>query len=72
MDSELGNPALGVTEGLGGSNTLNLNNERLDCENLDEMTDRYIDPDRPSFVTVLLRFFGNIFGKRRHIIIEIP
>ncbi|KAH8404120.1 hypothetical protein KR215_010201, partial [Drosophila sulfurigaster] len=45
----------------GGSNTLNLNNERLDCEHLDELTDRYIDPNRPSFVTVLLRFFGNIF-----------
>ncbi|XP_034109198.1 uncharacterized protein LOC133843426 [Drosophila sulfurigaster albostrigata] len=59
MDSELGNPT--ENDIWGGSNTLNLNNERLDCEHLDELTDRYIDPNRPSFVTVLLRFFGNIF-----------
>ncbi|EDW31769.1 GL10780 [Drosophila persimilis] len=46
---------------IGGENNLNMNNERLDCENLDEMTERLINPDRPAFPSVLLRFFGNIF-----------
>ncbi|EDV37169.1 uncharacterized protein Dana_GF11560 [Drosophila ananassae] len=39
----------------------NLDNERLDCDNLDETTERYIDYNRPSFFTVIMRFFGNIF-----------
>lgn len=28
---------------------------------------RFIDPNRPSFVTILIRFFGNIFGKQNDI-----
>ncbi|XP_017096526.3 uncharacterized protein [Drosophila bipectinata] len=43
------------------SSTYNLDNERLDCDNLEDMTDKWMDPNRPSFFTVLLRFFGNIF-----------
>ncbi|KAH8327336.1 hypothetical protein KR074_011580, partial [Drosophila pseudoananassae] len=39
----------------------NLDNERLDCDDLDEMTDKWMDPHRPSFFTVILRFFGNVF-----------
>ncbi|XP_017018814.1 uncharacterized protein [Drosophila kikkawai] len=39
----------------------NLNNERLDCERIEDMTTVYDFIDRPSFVTVLLRFFGNMF-----------
>ncbi|XP_034476873.1 uncharacterized protein LOC117783540 [Drosophila innubila] len=60
MDSEMENPGIASTD-IMGSNTINLNNERLDCEHLDDITERWIDPNRPSFVTVLLRFFGNIF-----------
>ncbi|KAL7738385.1 hypothetical protein ACLKA6_006703 [Drosophila palustris] len=59
MNSELENPM--VSDVIGGAQTLNLNNERLDCEHLDEITERWIDPNRPSFVTVLFRFFANIF-----------
>ncbi|XP_043644367.1 uncharacterized protein LOC122613982 [Drosophila teissieri] len=36
-------------------------NKRLDCEHLDQMTDNWTDYQRPSFVTALLRFFGNVF-----------
>ncbi|XP_030566442.1 uncharacterized protein LOC115766595 [Drosophila novamexicana] len=43
------------------AHTVDLNNDRLDCEHLDELTERWVDPNRPSFITVLLRFFGNIF-----------
>ncbi|XP_020803015.1 uncharacterized protein LOC110179739 [Drosophila serrata] len=39
----------------------NLDNERLDCERIDEITTIYSYIERPSFVTVLLRFFGNMF-----------
>ncbi|XP_068147439.1 uncharacterized protein [Drosophila tropicalis] len=46
---------------IGGSNNINLNNERLDCEHLDDITEKWVDPNRPAFVTVLFRFFGNIF-----------
>ncbi|EDV56755.1 uncharacterized protein LOC6547879 [Drosophila erecta] len=45
---------------IGGDSGLNLN-KRLDCEHLDQMTDNWTDYQRPSFVTVLLRFFGNVF-----------
>ncbi|KAH8252354.1 hypothetical protein KR038_008262, partial [Drosophila bunnanda] len=41
----------------------NLDNERLDCERIDEMTTRHYYVERPSFFTVLLRFFGNMFGE---------
>ncbi|TDG49342.1 hypothetical protein AWZ03_004210 [Drosophila navojoa] len=44
-----------------GPTVLDLGTERLNCENLDTMTERWEDPNNPSFVTVLLRFFGNIF-----------
>ncbi|XP_017053714.1 uncharacterized protein LOC108096538 [Drosophila ficusphila] len=44
----------------GGDGTFDPNN-RLDCEHLDQMTDDWIDRQRPSFVTVLFRFFGNVF-----------
>ncbi|KAH8398941.1 hypothetical protein KR222_000134 [Zaprionus bogoriensis] len=75
------------TQATGGTGTVNLENERLDCENLgtcintiisyrnytsltscdtlaiDDITMRWVDPNRPSFVTVLMRFMGNIFGE---------
>ncbi|KAH8290415.1 hypothetical protein KR054_002735, partial [Drosophila jambulina] len=41
----------------------NLDNERLDCERIDEMTTQFTWIERPSFITVLLRFFGNMFGE---------
>ncbi|EDV98341.1 uncharacterized protein LOC6569167 [Drosophila grimshawi] len=49
-----------ITKAPGGY-TVDMDSERLDCEHIDEITERWIDPNRPSFVTVLLRFFGNIF-----------
>lgn len=30
----------------------------------DTMTERWEDPNKPAFMTVLLRFFGNIFGRQ--------
>ncbi|XP_017005872.1 uncharacterized protein [Drosophila takahashii] len=50
-----------VAPPIGGDINFNLNNERLDCEHLDQMTDNWTDLQRPSFVTALLRFFGNVF-----------
>ncbi|XP_064536120.1 uncharacterized protein LOC135426763 [Drosophila montana] len=50
-----------TTQAIGEAHTVDLDNERLDCEHLDELTERWMDPNRPSFITVLLRFFGNIF-----------
>lgn len=34
--------------------------ERIDCENIEDVTMRMVPKDRPSFVTVLLRFYGNV------------
>lgn len=55
-------PEEGTTpfEGLSASTTPNLDGERIDCENVEDMTMRFVDPNRPSFVTILLRFYGNI------------
>ncbi|KAH8348325.1 hypothetical protein KR084_006483 [Drosophila pseudotakahashii] len=53
-----------VAPPIGGDLNFNLNNERLDCEHLDHMTDNWTDLQRPSFVTALLRFFGNVFGEK--------
>ncbi|XP_023163302.1 uncharacterized protein LOC111594290 [Drosophila hydei] len=44
-----------------GPSTVRLGTERLDCDNLDGLTEKWEDPNRPTFLTVLLRFFGNIF-----------
>lgn len=43
-----------------GSTPPNLEGERIDCENIEDMTMRFVDSHRPSFVTILLRFYGNI------------
>ncbi|EDW10504.1 uncharacterized protein LOC6580766 [Drosophila mojavensis] len=43
------------------STPLDLGTERLNCANPDTMTERWEDPNKPAFMTVLLRFFGNIF-----------
>jgi len=37
---------------------------------IDHMTDSWTDTQRPSFVTALLRFFGNVFGERKESIPE--
>ncbi|XP_016946636.1 uncharacterized protein LOC108022288 [Drosophila biarmipes] len=50
-----------VAPPIGGDINFDLNNQRLDCEHLDQMTDNWTDTQRPSFVTALLRFFGNVF-----------
>ncbi|XP_017836254.1 uncharacterized protein LOC108595512 [Drosophila busckii] len=59
MDIDLNDVA--VTPDFDIRSTLGLDNERLDCEHLEDLTERWIDPHRPSFITVLMRFFGNIF-----------
>ncbi|XP_030387701.1 uncharacterized protein LOC115634247 [Scaptodrosophila lebanonensis] len=43
-----------------GAAELNLNNERLDCENMDDVTRKVVEIIRPSFFTIVFRFFGNI------------
>uniref|UniRef100_A0A6P4FHM1 Uncharacterized protein LOC108048667 n=1 Tax=Drosophila rhopaloa TaxID=1041015 RepID=A0A6P4FHM1_DRORH len=53
------NQDIGVSP-MDGGTPFNLN-ERLDCENLEEMTDSWTDGQRPSFVTALMRLFGNVF-----------
>ncbi|XP_017111586.1 uncharacterized protein LOC108135397 [Drosophila elegans] len=50
-----------VVPPIGGDNSLDMYNERLDCENLDQMTDTWTDHHRPAFFTALMRFFGNVF-----------